>query len=330
MVKHKNKKKTCQQTKLTYDSLYGETPKYDNLKYCTDISLCTICLQPNCFWLLHKGNAIFKKKKIKISHNNDLTKKFGELLFQIKPLIQINNNRLYLYVQPPDEPQYLPPNDTINISVEPITTQKAIINLTNRGVKPRNICSIIFASQYRVGGGVYRGSGSAQEEQVIYQSPETYYVGQLADQRSNIYPLDGNKLYFVKDTTFYYESFLDFDNVVDFINQPGQIKTNFAFVASKDGRNCDVKEWSSDMYEKIKTLILGMIEQGFSHIVLGALGCGIYLPKKDGDPKIVAQYFYDILVTEGYGYYFDEIVFPIAVFKKSDNKNLTLFQEVLC
>ena len=71
---------------------------------------------------------------------------------------------------------------------------------------------------------------------------------------------------------------------------------------------------------RIRIMLLVAMKHGYKNLVLGAWGCGAF----GNSPKKVAKYFYDVIVSEGYGKCFDEICF--AIYGKEDSANLIEFK----
>lgn len=78
------------------------------------------------------------------------------------------------------------------------------------------------------------------------------------------------------------------------------------------------------MMRRIRIMLRAAIKDGFCNLVLGAWGCGAFGNK----PDQVSGYFREILVTEGYGRYFDEICF--AIYGTEDGKNIRAFKDCFC
>ena len=75
------------------------------------------------------------------------------------------------------------------------------------------------------------------------------------------------------------------------------------------------------MMRRIRIMLRAAIKSGYRNLVLGAWGCGAFGNK----PDQVSEYFKEILVTEGYGRYFDEICF--AIYGTEDGKNFRTFKD---
>lgn len=61
------------------------------------------------------------------------------------------------------------------------------------------------------------------------------------------------------------------------------------------------------MQERMRLALALFAEQGHRTLVLGAYGCGVFR----NDPHQVARWWKELLETEGYGSYFDEIVYAV-------------------
>lgn len=76
---------------------------------------------------------------------------------------------------------------------------------------------------------------------------------------------------------------------------------------------------------RIRNIFQSAMDNDADSIVLGAFGCGAFR----NPPEIVAQAFYDVIISENYNYCFKEIVFPVFVCNKRDEKNFRIFSEML-
>lgn len=79
------------------------------------------------------------------------------------------------------------------------------------------------------------------------------------------------------------------------------------------------------MCDLIRQVLQSVKNEGCSTVVLGALGCGAYAH----NPQIVAKYFDQVINQEGYGSYFDNVLFAIPPGKnKQGFDNLAEFRSV--
>ena len=69
------------------------------------------------------------------------------------------------------------------------------------------------------------------------------------------------------------------------------------------------------MYRRIENMLAVAIEYKYKNLILGAWGCGAF----GHNPRRVASYFYNLLVTKGYRNYFDNICFAILDDDNPDN-----------
>ena len=79
---------------------------------------------------------------------------------------------------------------------------------------------------------------------------------------------------------------------------------------------------SLSVIRRIKILLLIAADNGYKNLVLGAWGCGAFGNK----PHDVAGYFKQILIDEGYGYFFDEVRF--AIYGSENGKNISEFRRI--
>ncbi|AYV76963.1 MAG: hypothetical protein Barrevirus6_1, partial [Barrevirus sp.] len=75
------------------------------------------------------------------------------------------------------------------------------------------------------------------------------------------------------------------------------------------------------MFKKIESIFKIGISQGHDTLVLGALGCGVFLNPPNEVVKIYKK------CTDLYGKYFKKIGFAILIVKSSDHENFNLFNK---
>jgi uncharacterized protein (TIGR02452 family) len=73
---------------------------------------------------------------------------------------------------------------------------------------------------------------------------------------------------------------------------------------------------------KIRLMLSLAIKHNAKIIILGAWGCGVF----GNDPKIISQYFMDVLIGEGYNLNFNKVVFAIINDHNSVDDNLEIFK----
>jgi len=171
-----------------------------------------------------------------------------------------------------------------------------------------------MASEYKPGGGVANGK-TAQEECLF--------------RRSNAFMTHPNKWYpLEKDQVIYSpEVHVIKDNNYDLMKQEDYFKVGMIAVAALRIPHLDNdKYYKNDkilMTQKIESIFKIAIAQNHDSLILGALGCGVFL----NPPLEVARIFKQMI--EKYGKYFRRIGFAVLVVKPSDEQNLKIFQGVL-
>ena len=85
-------------------------------------------------------------------------------------------------------------------------------------------------------------------------------------------------------------------------------------------RNIPQDDIDAVMKYRLKNMFAAAAHFGYKNLVLGAWGCGAF----GHDPEVVSKYFYELLIDENFGSYFDEIVF--AVLDKGEKKNFEAFR----
>lgn len=185
-----------------------------------------------------------------------------------------------------------------------------------------------FANAYRPGGGVKDGA-MAQEECLcrssnLYEALIMPYVirhyykwneKNTGDMSSDRIIYSPNVTVFKSDDT--YPENLDKWFQVDVI-------TCAAPYYDKQKKKPVTLDKLADVFEnRIRNILEVAIANQVDYLVLGAFGCGAF----QNPPELVASVFYKLLVEQGYGRYFEKVVFAI---KKSTAicPNLEAFKKV--
>ena len=183
-------------------------------------------------------------------------------------------------------------------------------------------CVLNFANSRHPGGG-YLSGASAQEEALCRQS--TLYASIDSEDARAMY--DSNM--HVKDLDTDYlllspcvEVFRDCH--MNLLEQPHTTAVISVAAPNIFGRARDVNiDRLREYYRKrIRHILCVSVENGYHSITLGAWGCGAF----GNEPFEVAAAFKDVLINEGFGVYFDQIVFAIP---DINSRNYKVFNEVL-
>jgi uncharacterized protein (TIGR02452 family) len=97
-----------------------------------------------------------------------------------------------------------------------------------------------------------------------------------------------------------------------------------------------LNEWVNGIVEKpadydklLKKKMRGMFAEAIKNkvetLILGAWGCGVF----KNHPTDVAYAFKEVLVDEGYGMYFDDIIFAVINDENSTANNFYYFEKIL-
>lgn len=210
------------------------------------------------------------------------------------------------------------------IEVTGETTLGAASRLTVAEGREDVVC-LNFASAKNPGGG-FLGGSQAQEESLaratglypcIAQMDEMYEYNRK--QRSGLY---SNYMIYSPDVPVIRDDedrLLDKYYVSSFITAPA---VNAGVV--KERGEADDLQIESVMKERIRYILDVAVSNGHRTIVLGAYGCGVFR----NEPAVVAKYFHDVLVGEGFKDSFERIVF--AVYDRSaGQRTLKAFQRFL-
>lgn len=199
------------------------------------------------------------------------------------------------------------------LSVEPATTFAASRSLTEGGAE-RVVC-LNFASAKNPGGG-FLGGSQAQEEALA--------------RASGLYPcLSANFEYYKFNRTLggsVYSNHLiyspgvpvfrdDKDELMDDIHLVSIITAPAVNVGALPASQRKNKELiSAHMLERTENVLAVALTEGYTHLVLGAWGCGVFR----NDPRDVAGYFKHFLSPEGkYARAFEQVVFAVPDFPSS-------------
>ncbi|WP_340400742.1 TIGR02452 family protein [Paenibacillus sp. FSL H8-0079] len=213
---------------------------------------------------------------------------------------------------------------SVRIEVTGETTLGAASRLTVVEGREDVVC-LNFASAKNPGGG-FLGGSQAQEESLaratglypcIAQMDEMYEYNRK--RRSGLYSdhmIYSPRVPVIRDDE---DRLLDQYYVSSFITAPA---VNAGVV--KERREADDLQIESVMKERIRYILDVAASNGHRTIVLGAYGCGVFR----NEPTVVAKYFHDVLVGEGFKDSFERIVF--AVYDRSaGQRTLKAFQDRL-
>ncbi|MFD0715753.1 TIGR02452 family protein [Paenibacillus sp. GCM10027626] len=198
-----------------------------------------------------------------------------------------------------------PPQRQAELTVGNMATMKVILDFAQSGLKQVGVLN--FASAKNPGGGFLRGT-MAQEESLAASSGlygtlirhEEYY------QANRMF-----KSMMYTDHAIYSPDVVFFrDERFELIEQPvtASVLTlpavNYGEVLKKGEdavRACQV------MKERMRLALAIFAQRGDKNLILGAYGCGVFR----NDPIKVAAWWQELLAEEGYGAYFDRIVFAV-------------------
>ena len=195
-----------------------------------------------------------------------------------------------------------------NISVVNSDSVSALVEYSKLG----KTCVLNMASYKRPGGGVYNGA-RAQEEclfrcsNLIHVVPNTFY------------PLQENEALYTKDAIFFKDKEYDYMDPVE-CDVVTIAAINLSGNAKYDPVQ-NVKDYRNVTKNKIRLMISLAAKNGVQNLILGAWGCGVF----KNDPKLMAQYFSEVLVGEGYNLSFENVVFAIINDHNSVGNNFEIF-----
>ena len=170
-----------------------------------------------------------------------------------------------------------------------------------------------FASAHYPGGGFLKGS-MAQEEALAYCS--NLYTA-IKDSKMYIINKDRGEKYYTDTATVCKATFFR-DSDFEFVEDPFTV--NIVTCPAVNRNKCP-KDPQADkiMKKRMRRILKLMIKQGFTTIILGAFGCGVF----KNDPELIAEYWDELLYGEGLGYYFERVIF--SVLDKEAGTNIKVF-----
>lgn len=179
-----------------------------------------------------------------------------------------------------------------------------------------------FANAHCPGGGFLMGA-TAQEEALCRCS--TLYASISSKEASEMYLFNNTHISSVES-----DYMLLSPNVIVFRNEKCELleqpfRTAVITIPAPNRHGAALlasgKLIQETMQRRIRIMLQAAIRGEYRNLILGAWGCGAF----GNDPRNVASYFKEILVGEGYGYYFETVCF--AVYGREDGRNINEFRE---
>tara|TARA_R110000772_G_scaffold95789_3_gene194173 strand:- start:16936 stop:17712 length:777 start_codon:yes stop_codon:yes gene_type:complete len=181
------------------------------------------------------------------------------------------------------------------------------------------VCMLNMASPKTAGGGVKRGS--VAQEECLFRCTNLY---QTITQ--DFYPLETSEALYTKDAIIVKDR--------HYVPLQTPFKTDCITIAAINlngyGRSLGSvpkkdRNYTETMKQKIRLMLSLPYHNGCGTLVLGSWGCGVF----DNKPSEVAQMFYEVLVTEGMRYLFNNVVFGVINDNNSVGNNFQIFQDRL-
>jgi uncharacterized protein (TIGR02452 family) len=227
-------------------------------------------------------------------------------------------------VYSPDDGEALLNKDFSNIKQDKICTIKVINADSYEAARDMDNPYVMnFANAHNPGGGFKIGA-NAQEEALCRCS--TLYASISSEKASEMYHY--NNTHFSKVESDYMllsENVLVFRNAaLELLEEPFTVSVITVPAPNRRGAAlfASSKLIEETMIRRIKILLLIAADNGYKNLVLGAWGCGAFGNK----PHDVAGYFKQVLIEEGYGYFFDEVRF--AIYGSENGKNISEFRRI--
>jgi uncharacterized protein (TIGR02452 family) len=177
-----------------------------------------------------------------------------------------------------------------------------------------------MASDFKPGGGVHKGSRAQEED--LFRRTNMHLTLDKTLLPKNTYPLkDVCMILSPKVTVIKNAEYLRLKEpfTVDFIAVPAirrpELMIGIENDTYKNPIDCQL------MVNKIESIYKIAYDKGYTHLVLGALGCGAFR----NPPHAVAKIFHEM--NQKYAGCFEWIGFPVLSY--GDNENYNIFREVL-
>jgi uncharacterized protein (TIGR02452 family) len=188
-----------------------------------------------------------------------------------------------------------------------------------------------FANNHAIGGSPF--SAGAQEESLCRCSTlypclqamrEQFYEKHSRQFRSKEIGYMGNDdLIYTPDVVVFKTDERTDPNIPCMMDQEDWYKVDVITCAAPELRHTTRKpqNYEEIITRRIKKILDVAAREGVEVLILGAWGCGAFGNK----PHDVAGYFKQVLIDEGYGYFFDEVRF--AIYGSENGKNISEFRQ---
>ncbi|WP_236898568.1 TIGR02452 family protein [Clostridium beijerinckii] len=204
-------------------------------------------------------------------------------------------------------------NKKANIKVKNISTVKAVLDLVSENLKEIGVLN--FASAKNPGGGFLNGA-LAQEESIaigtgLYDTQlknEKYYLENrnCKTRMYTDYIIYSPEVVFIRDDEL---NLLEQWVTANIITAPA---VNYGQVLLKGENETLAKKVMKIRMRKVLALF---VNAGNKNLILGAYGCGVFR----NDPKLIAEYWRELLINENFISYFDNIIFAVLDNSKKQN-----------
>lgn len=199
-----------------------------------------------------------------------------------------------------------------NIKVINLDSVSAVVEYSKHG----KTCVLNMASAKHAGGGV--ANGARAQEECLFRCSNLYHT-----VTQNFYPLIENQCLYTNDAIFFKDVNYEYmDNVVADVVTIAAINLNR--YANYDDLQVEL-DYFKVTRNKIRLMLSQAIDNQVDNIVLGSWGCGVF----KNEPEQIASMFREILVNEGYGTYFKNVVFAIINDRNSIGNNYEIFKNIL-
>ncbi|MQN00902.1 MAG: TIGR02452 family protein [Lachnospiraceae bacterium] len=183
-------------------------------------------------------------------------------------------------------------------------------------------CVLNFANSRHPGGG-YLSGASAQEEALcrqstLYASIDSENAGTMYNSNMHVKDLDTDYLLLSPCVEVFRDCHM---NLLEHPHTTAVISVAAPNLFGR-ARGVDISGLREYYRQRIRHILCVAVENGYHSVTLGAWGCGAF----GNDPFEVADAFKDVLVNEGFGVYFDKVVFAIP---DGRNGNYRAFCDVL-
>lgn len=262
------------------------------------------------YYFIEKGGSCMNRNELKNIAKQTIEISENKYYSISNKDIYFNTKHFYkLYEECPTVDMVQKHNKKANIVVKNESTIEAIHRMGN-GVGVLNFAS----AKWPCGG--FLGGSMAQEECLAYCSDLYIQQWPQAKEYYTLHRDNPNPFYthtmFVNNVTFFRNADLNLTEDYTECKVLTSAAVNLGVVKSH-GKS--VKEANVIMKARMRKILKVFIDCNCKNIILGAFGCGVF----ENSAEDVAKFWRELLIDEGYQYYFDDICFSVLDSRGTNN-----------